>query len=197
MLNAGHPDRDQISQLPAAEVPWSQSPYRSAPALHPQPLKNEWSHCVECAGRSWPLRQKHCIQKHWSSWCLQSNILPAADRHAPRLAPNSRCGPCSLGGFHSPSESLTAGYLQQLAALCDPARPDFNAAAVLRELSGGRWPGRVICCGHSSGAAVATLGQSAGRLLSAVSGLPARRLLCVQQIRKPGTPPHAPLQRPA
>lgn len=54
--------------------------------------------------------------------------------------------------------SCIAGFLQQLAAVCHPERPDLNMAAVLRELSGGQTPTRVICCGHSLGGALATLG---------------------------------------
>ncbi len=50
--------------------------------------------------------------------------------------------------------------MQQFAAVCDPNRADTNISAVLKELSGGQTPNRVICCGHSLGGALATLGQS-------------------------------------
>lgn len=43
--------------------------------------------------------------------------------------------------------------------MCNPDRSDTNLAAVLKELSGGRTPTRVICCGHSLGGALATLGE--------------------------------------
>ena len=51
-----------------------------------------------------------------------------------------------------------AGFVQQFAAVCQPDRADTNIAAVLKELSGGKSPNRVICCGHSLGGALATLG---------------------------------------
>ena len=49
--------------------------------------------------------------------------------------------------------------MQQFAAVCHPERAETNMAAVLKELSGGQTPNRVICCGHSLGGALATLGQ--------------------------------------
>ena len=54
--------------------------------------------------------------------------------------------------------NMHAGFLQQFAAVCHPDRAETNMAAVLRELSGGETPNRVICCGHSLGGALATLG---------------------------------------
>ncbi len=53
----------------------------------------------------------------------------------------------------------TAGFMQQFAAVCHPDRSETNMAAVLKELSGGQTPNRVICTGHSLGGALATLGQ--------------------------------------
>ena len=52
----------------------------------------------------------------------------------------------------------TAGFMQQFAAVCHPDRSETNMAAVLKELSGGQTPNRVICTGHSLGGALATLG---------------------------------------
>ncbi len=49
--------------------------------------------------------------------------------------------------------------MQQFAAVCNPEKPETNMAAVLKELSGGQTPNRVICTGHSLGGALATLGQ--------------------------------------
>ncbi len=48
--------------------------------------------------------------------------------------------------------------MQQFAAVCNPEKPETNMAAVLKELSGGQTPNRVICTGHSLGGALATLG---------------------------------------
>lgn len=53
---------------------------------------------------------------------------------------------------------MSAGFLQQFAAVCHPERSETNMAAVLRELSGSQTPTRVICTGHSLGGALATLG---------------------------------------
>jgi hypothetical protein len=51
-----------------------------------------------------------------------------------------------------------AGFLQQFAAVVDDANPAMHMGKVLRELSGGRSPNRVLCTGHSLGGALATLG---------------------------------------
>ena len=59
-----------------------------------------------------------------------------------------------------PGVKAHMGFLQQFAAVCDPDRAETNLAAELRELSGGQTPTRVICCGHSLGGALATLGRS-------------------------------------
>lgn len=53
---------------------------------------------------------------------------------------------------------MSAGFMQQFAGVCNPNRSETNMAAVLKELSGGQTPSRVICCGHSLGGALATLG---------------------------------------
>ena len=60
----------------------------------------------------------------------------------------------------SQDDGCAAGFIQQFAAVCDPDRADTNMAAVLKQLSGGRTPSRVICCGHSLGGALATLGDA-------------------------------------
>ena len=51
-----------------------------------------------------------------------------------------------------------AGFMQQFAAVVDDANPAMHMGRVLRELSGGRCPNRVLCTGHSLGGALATLG---------------------------------------
>ena len=52
-----------------------------------------------------------------------------------------------------------AGFLQQFAGVCRPDKPEKNMSTVLEQLSGGRTPTRVLCCGHSLGGALATLGE--------------------------------------
>ena len=39
------------------------------------------------------------------------------------------------------------------------AKPEENLAEVINQLSGGQDPNRVLCCGHSLGGALATLGE--------------------------------------
>ena len=56
--------------------------------------------------------------------------------------------------FHS-----AAGFMQQFAAVSSMAKPEENLAEVINQLSGGREPNRVLCCGHSLGGALATLGE--------------------------------------
>ena len=51
-----------------------------------------------------------------------------------------------------------AGFMQQFAAVSSMAKPEENLAEVINQLSGGREPNRVLCCGHSLGGALATLG---------------------------------------
>ena len=51
-----------------------------------------------------------------------------------------------------------AGFLQQFAGVCRPDAPEKNMATVVEQLSNGRTPTRVLCCGHSLGGALATLG---------------------------------------
>ena len=54
-----------------------------------------------------------------------------------------------------------AGFLKQFMGVCKPDQTHGHLAAVVRELSGGRAPSRVLCCGHSLGGALATLGERA------------------------------------
>lgn len=54
---------------------------------------------------------------------------------------------------------VCAGFMQQFAAVCRPGEPDKNMASVIEQLSGGKTPTRVLCCGHSLGGALATLGK--------------------------------------
>ena len=56
--------------------------------------------------------------------------------------------------FHS-----ATGFMQQFAAVSSMAKPDENLAEVINQLSGGQDPNRVLCCGHSLGGALATLGE--------------------------------------
>lgn len=51
-----------------------------------------------------------------------------------------------------------AGFLQQFAGVCRADEPEKNMATVLEQLSNGQTPTRVLCCGHSLGGALATLG---------------------------------------
>ncbi len=53
-----------------------------------------------------------------------------------------------------------AGFLQQFAGVCRPDVPEKNMSSVIEQLSGGRIPTRVLCCGHSLGGALATLGTT-------------------------------------
>ncbi len=48
--------------------------------------------------------------------------------------------------------------MQQFAAVSSMARPKESLAEVIKQLSGGQDPNRVLCCGHSLGGALATLG---------------------------------------
>lgn len=52
-----------------------------------------------------------------------------------------------------------AGFLKQFMGVCKPDQGHGDLAAVVSELSGGRAPARVLCCGHSLGGALATLGN--------------------------------------
>ena len=49
--------------------------------------------------------------------------------------------------------------------MCHPDRAETNMAAVLKELSGGEVPNRVICCGHFLEGNLATLGALHAELL--------------------------------
>lgn len=53
---------------------------------------------------------------------------------------------------------MCAGFLQQFAGVCRADEPEKNMATVLEQLSNGQTPTRVLCCGHSLGGALATLG---------------------------------------
>ena len=52
-----------------------------------------------------------------------------------------------------------AGFMQQFAAVSSMAKPKESLAEVIKQLSGGQEPNRVLCCGHSLGGALATLGE--------------------------------------
>ena len=54
---------------------------------------------------------------------------------------------------------FAAGFMQQFAAVSSMAKPEDNLAEVINQLSGGQDPNRVLCCGHSLGGALATLGE--------------------------------------
>lgn len=54
---------------------------------------------------------------------------------------------------------VNAGFMQQFAAIVDNQRPEQHIGEVLKKLSGGRKPTRILCTGHSLGGALATLGQ--------------------------------------
>ena len=75
--------------------------------------------------------------------------------------------------------------MQQFAAVCNPDKPDTNIAAVLKELSGGQTPNRVICCGHSLGGALATLGGCPCTSTTIQSAVCCVMLLVISQL-KPG-----------
>jgi pimeloyl-ACP methyl ester carboxylesterase len=64
-----------------------------------------------------------------------------------------------------------AGFLQQFAGVCRPDVPEKNMSSVIEQLSGGRIPTRVLCCGHSLGGALATLGMTYTAALNDVSVL--------------------------
>ena len=65
------------------------------------------------------------------------------------------CCTCPVGSRHV---DACAGFLQQFAAVSSLADPENSLSEVLKELSGGAVPNRVLCCGHSLGGALATLG---------------------------------------
>jgi predicted lipase len=48
----------------------------------------------------------------------------------------------------------------QFASVTDPDAPERHIGIVLEKLSGGKTPTRVLCCGHSLGGALATLGAA-------------------------------------
>ncbi|DBA83613.1 hypothetical protein WJX77_012231 [Trebouxia sp. C0004] len=59
-----------------------------------------------------------------------------------------------------PGTQAHSGFLQQFAGVCRPDVPEKNMSSVIEQLSGGRFPTRVLCCGHSLGGALATLGAT-------------------------------------
>ena len=59
--------------------------------------------------------------------------------------------------------------MQQFAAIVDNERPEQHIGEVLKRLSGGRTPSRILCTGHSLGGALATLGELTARLPPSVS----------------------------
>ena len=54
---------------------------------------------------------------------------------------------------------MIVGFMQQFAAIVDNQRPGQHIGEVLKKLSGGRRPTRILCTGHSLGGALATLGR--------------------------------------
>lgn len=84
---------------------------------------------------------------------------PGRPVYIAQTAPLSALVPCmpasaSAGTVHS-------GFLKQLDALVSKADGGNTITQVVGRLSGGRPVGRVICTGHSLGAALATLGELA------------------------------------
>ncbi|KAK9806405.1 hypothetical protein WJX73_002637 [Symbiochloris irregularis] len=61
---------------------------------------------------------------------------------------------------HFPGSRAHLGFLQQFVGVCNPNKPGNDLGAVVMDLSGGRTPTRVLCCGHSLGGALATLGSA-------------------------------------
>eukprot|EP00884_Botryococcus_braunii_P010106 jgi/Botrbrau1/19097/Bobra.0077s0011.1 len=59
-----------------------------------------------------------------------------------------------------PGVKAHLGFLQQFSAVVNPDIEDLNIGAVLKKLSGGKIPTRVLCTGHSLGGALATLGAT-------------------------------------
>ncbi|KAL3130729.1 hypothetical protein ABBQ38_000076 [Trebouxia sp. C0009 RCD-2024] len=59
-----------------------------------------------------------------------------------------------------PGTQAHSGFLQQFAGVCRADEPEKNMATVLEQLSNGQTPTRVLCCGHSLGGALATLGAT-------------------------------------
>ncbi|KAK9866652.1 hypothetical protein WJX84_004627 [Apatococcus fuscideae] len=59
-----------------------------------------------------------------------------------------------------PGTKAHTGFMQQFAAIVDEGRPEQHIGEVLKRLSGGRKPTRILCTGHSLGGALATLGAA-------------------------------------
>ena len=88
--------------------------------------------------------------------CLCSSLCSCTN---PRSLQHGRltacvCAPCLI------CIACAAGFLQQFAGVCQPDVPEKNMSSVIEQLSGGRIPTRVLCCGHSLGGALATLGMT-------------------------------------
>ena len=88
------------------------------------------------------------------------------------VAPNTQ-----IYTAHSKTEPQcpNAGFMQQFASIVDPDRPEQHIGEVLKRLSGGRTPSRILCTGHSLGGALATLGELMLLCLTAASNV---NLLC-------------------
>ncbi|BDA47140.1 probable mono- and diacylglycerol lipase at C-terminar half [Coccomyxa sp. Obi] len=56
-----------------------------------------------------------------------------------------------------PRAKAHSGFLEQLSSITNPDQCCQNLEATIKALTGGREPNRIICCGHSLGAAVAAL----------------------------------------
>ena len=66
----------------------------------------------------------------------------------------------------TPCSHRAAGFMQQFAAVSSMAKPKESLAEVIKQLSGGQEPNRVLCCGHSLGGALATLGEPCHTILN-------------------------------
>jgi putative lipase involved disintegration of autophagic bodies len=95
------------------------------------------------------LATRHLLQHHADYFVCGSARVPF-----PLRLTMCNCGSITMVTWGG----ATAGFMQQFAAVCHPDRSETNMAAVLKELSGGQTPNRVICTGHSLGGALATLG---------------------------------------
>lgn len=111
---------------------------------------------------SFVVRTKHTVLVSLHGIVSQDKFKPMLSHNVNNTSSvhqlhDTHSGFCIMTGCHVTFS--VAGFLQQFAAVCHPDRPELNIAAVLRELSGGQTPTRVICCGHSLGGALATLGK--------------------------------------
>ncbi len=88
------------------------------------------------------LATRHLLQHHADYFVCGSARVPF-----PLRLTMCNCGSITMVTWGG----ATAGFMQQFAAVCHPDRSETNMAAVLKELSGGQTPNRVICTGHSLG----------------------------------------------